>query len=177
MRQYSSFLRVEAPLENVWNFYTNPYNLERITLPRMRLRVVRADSPMRQGARILMSVHIGPFPMHWESLITDFEPMRRFTDSQVHGPFSRWTHTHEFEADGAAATQIRDIIHLELPLGLLGQAAGLSFMERELEALFAWREQAVRHILSQSNPNTNPDPAPNPPPRESSSSSSPPAAP
>ena len=44
-------------------------------------------------------------------------------DTQLHGPYALWHHTHEFEADGAEHTMMRDTVRYALPFGPLGALA------------------------------------------------------
>ncbi len=146
MKRYTSEMRLEAPVETVWNFYSNPHNLPRITLPHLHLRVLRADFPMHKGSRIVFGVRRGPVAVTWESEITEYEPLRVFADSQIRGPFGHWVHRHEFESvDGG--TRVRDVVEMSPAHGFVGRMAWL-VLDHEMHELFRYRERMTRAILS-----------------------------
>lgn len=155
MRRFVSEMRLAIPPQAVWDYYVNLDHLLHITLPRMHLSVLRADTPLRIGSRVLFCVKRGPVPIHWESQITLFEPPHRFADAQIHGPFRAWIHTHEFlSLEEGRATLVRDSLEWELPGGLLGLLTATARIDEELRDLFAYREKKVREILETqaSNP-------------------------
>ncbi len=146
MKRFVSEMRIEAPVEVVWDFYSNPHNLPRITLPHLHLRVLHADVPMSKGSRITFGVRRGPVAVTWESVITEYEPMRLFADRQIRGPFGHWLHRHEFESvDGG--TRIRDTVEMSPAHGLVGRMASL-FLDHEMHELFRYRERMTRAILT-----------------------------
>ncbi len=147
MKTFESILRVEAPIERVWEFYTDLKNLRKITPPSLGLEVVKADLPLRRGSRVVFRAHVGPFPVEWEAVIREFDPPRRFSDEQARGPFDYWSHTHEFEPLGETAARVRDTIRLRPPLGLFGRGALLPLLEREIHSLFRYRAKKIHEIL------------------------------
>lgn len=135
---------VARPLAEVFPFFAEPENLARITPPWLAFRVV-SEGPlvMHEGLRIEYRVSPLFVPQRWESLITLWDPPRRFVDEQVRGPYRYWHHLHEFRraADGVG-TEIRDRVTYALPFGPLGALAH-PIVRRQLEAIFAFRRQVV----------------------------------
>lgn len=146
MKKFVSEMRIEAPLAKVWEFYVDPYNLPKLTLPHMHLRVLRADLPMHKGSRIVFIVRRGPIQTRWESVIAEFEQTRMFSDHLVKGPFDTWRHRHEFEADGDG-TRVRDTLEIGVPLGFFGRMAAAVFLDHEVHELFRYREWMTRKLL------------------------------
>jgi len=150
MKRFVSEMRVDAPLEKVWAFYSNPNNLPKLTLPNMHLRVLRADTPLRKGSRIVFGVRRGPIHVTWESVIAEFEPPNLFTDLQTKGPFDHWLHRHEFESlDGG--TRIRDTLEFGRPRGILHRMATALFLDHEIHELFRYREKVARRLLVEND--------------------------
>jgi hypothetical protein len=79
-------------------------------------------------------------------LIETFEPMRRFSDVQLRGPYRTWNHLHEFEAV-AGGTRMRDRVEYEIPLGPLGEIARSVFVTRQVESIFDFRRQQIERIF------------------------------
>jgi hypothetical protein len=140
-------LRVGRRREEVFAFFADASNLEAITPPFLRFRVLTpAPIEMRPGARIEYALSLFGVPLRWRTRITVWEPGVRFVDEQDSGPYALWRHTHEFESEGEE-TIVRDVVEYMEPLGPLGQVAHALFVERALDRIFDFRREAVRRIL------------------------------
>jgi ligand-binding SRPBCC domain-containing protein len=131
----------------VFGFFADAHNLEAITPPWLRFRVVtRGPIEMRAGTLIEYRLDLHRVPVRWLTRIEIWEPGERFVDVQVSGPYRRWHHTHSFEAhDGG--TCVRDTVRYALPLGPLGGLAHRLFVRRDLERIFDFRCEAVAQRL------------------------------
>lgn len=142
--------RVPRPIEEVFAFFADPRNLARITPPWLGFRIIgssdgdeTAPIHMRTGLRIHYRVRPLGIPQRWTSEITVWDPPHRFVDEQRRGPYRRWHHQHRFvEIEGGTA--IDDVVEYELPLGPLGALAHALLVERQLKAIFAYREHTIR---------------------------------
>ncbi len=139
---------IERPVEEVFAFYTDARNLERITPPWLSFRIL-TDAPveMRPGARIDYRIRVHGLPMVWTSEIREWEPPRRFVDVQIRGPYRVWEHTHQFDAV-AGGTLVRDVVNYELPAGWLGEVVRRLVVARDVAAIFAHRREALAEIFS-----------------------------
>jgi len=138
---------VPHDLVTVFAFFKDPRNLERITPPWLRFRIVHAsDAEVREGTRIAYRLRWQVFPMRWESRITEYEENRRFADEMIRGPYRRWYHRHLFRAvpDGV---EIRDEVEYALPFGPLGRLAHRLTVRRQLEAIFAHRHLRIIELF------------------------------
>jgi hypothetical protein len=140
--------RLEQPLEQVFDFFAEARNLERITPPWLSFEVLTPE-PVAMGVGTLIEyrLRIRGIPLRWTSRIEEWEPGRGFVDRQIRGPYGLWRHRHTFEADGRA-TIVRDSVDYGLPLGLLGEIAHRLFVRRDLERIFAFRQRAVVEALA-----------------------------
>lgn len=139
---------VPLPISTAWQFFSDARNLARITPPWMGF-VVKSEGPvvMDVGTTIDYGIRVMKLPMRWRSLISVWEPGRRFADVMLKGPYRSWLHTHDFvERDGG--TLIRDRIEYSLPMGPFGALANWLFVRRQLEGIFAYRREAVSRILA-----------------------------
>jgi ligand-binding SRPBCC domain-containing protein len=141
--RFEGELWVPAPLDEVFDFFSDAHNLERITPPWLRFHV-ETPGPIVLGAgtRIDYRLRIHGFPMMWQSEIIVWEPPHRFVDEQRRGPYRKWVHTHSFRAqrDG---TSVMDSVQFEVPLALV---AG-PFVRRDVEKIFAYRTAVLREIF------------------------------
>ena len=137
---------VPRTLEEVFPFYADPGNLSRLTPGWLGFTVLTPEVEMRAGARIDYRVRPLGVPQRWTSLISVWDPPHRFVDEQVHGPYSRWHHLHEFRAV-EGGTEIRDTVTYALPLGPLGRLAHALLVRHQLRAIFEYRERRVNELF------------------------------
>jgi ligand-binding SRPBCC domain-containing protein len=130
---------VEADLEEVFAFFAEPRNLERITPPWLRFRIVGEPPPMERGALIDYRLRLHGIPLTWRTEITDWEPPHRFVDVQRRGPFACWIHAHTFAAT-AAGTLMRDTVDYSMTLPRLSNRLVVA---RDLRAIFAYRHAVL----------------------------------
>lgn len=137
-------VRIRRPVEALFPFFADPRNLEAITPPWLRFRIVSStDAPVRAGAEIEYRLRLHGLPIRWRSRITLWEPPRRFVDEQIAGPFRYWRHLHELEPDGDG-TIVRDRVEYEVPGG---RAVNRLFVRRELERIFDHRHRRLLELL------------------------------
>lgn len=136
--------RIERPIEEVFAFYGDARNLERITPPLLGFEVT-TPAPIEMGAGTLIEyrLRLHRVPVRWRTRIESWEPPRRFVDVQVKGPYSLWEHTHTFEEDGPEATVIEDRVRYSIPFGPLGELADRLLVQRDLRQIFDYRRDAV----------------------------------
>ena len=105
------------PLEEVFPFFADAANLQSITPPELRFRILTPlPIEMKQGALIEYQLHLYGIPFGWLTEIAVWEPGVRFVDQQLRGPFGTWIHEHRFDAVSEDQTRIRDEVEYALPL-------------------------------------------------------------
>lgn len=134
--------------ETVFPFFADAHNLEAITPPLLRFRIVTPDPiEMRVGTLIQYRLRLHGLPISWLTSIQAWEPPHRFVDQQVRGPYALWHHTHTFTDDGVGGTLMTDTVRYALPLWPLSRIA-MPLVERDLAAIFAFRRDEVAARLS-----------------------------
>ena len=132
----------------VFAFFADARNLEAITPPLLRFRVVTPEPiAMGAGTMIRYRLRVHGVPVNWLTEITEWEPPHRFVDTQVKGPYALWHHTHTFEPDGDG-TLMRDVVRYRVGFGPLGTLANALLVRRDLEAIFDHRARQVAGLLS-----------------------------
>lgn len=138
------------PLAEVFEFFADAGNLERITPPELRFRILTPRPvPMRPGALIDYRLSLFGIPFDWHTEISHWEPPHRFVDRQLRGPYRRWIHTHEFTAE-RGGTRMLDRVDYVLPFGTLGLVAK-PLVGRQLERIFDFRERTIQQLLGASS--------------------------
>jgi ligand-binding SRPBCC domain-containing protein len=134
------------PVDDTFAFFADASNLERITPPELRFRIVTPwPIEMRRGTLIEYRLALFGLPFSWRTEIGEWMPPHRFVDRQLAGPYRRWIHTHEFAAE-RGGTRMRDRVDYTLPLAPLGLVA-LPLVRRQLERIFDFREQTIQRLL------------------------------
>ena len=153
---------IPAPLERVFEFFTNPKNLPRIMPAWMGVRIEEAmivpppNSPANDfagaGSRFVASYRalpFLPFRIRSEAHIVGFAVNEFFEDIQGQGPFRSWHHRHEFASEtrnGLAGTRLLDQVEYEIGFEPLGRVLNL-FIAPQMRRTFAHRQKAVAQFL------------------------------
>ena len=134
--------------EAVFAFFGDARNLEAITPPLLRFRVLTPDPvTMGVGTLIRYRLRVRVVPVGWLTAIREWDPPQRFVDEQLRGPYALWHHTHTFDPHPDGGTLMRDVVRYALPLGPVGELAHRLFVARDLDAIFDFRAQRIVELL------------------------------
>jgi len=139
---------IPRPLEEVFAFFSDARNLERITPPWLGFRIL-TPGPIRlaAGTRLRYRLSLHGLPLYWTTEIRRWEPPFRFIDVQLSGPYRLWHHTHRFEAF-RGGTRMTDIVRYRLPFGLLGRAVHALKVRRDVEQIFDYRLERIGELFA-----------------------------
>ena len=138
-----SDLWLPRPLDEVFAFFSDAANLERLTPPWLHFRILTPKPiAMRRGTLIDYSIRIHGLPISWQSEISVWDPPHQFVDIQRRGPYRRWHHTHGFAAV-KGGTHVTDVVEFDVPFGFI---AG-RFVKRDVENIFAFRTEALSTLF------------------------------
>lgn len=141
----SSGTLVNSPLERSFEFFANAENLDLITPPWLRFRMItKSPITMSKGTEIQYRLRIHRVPVSWRSEIAIWEPPFRFADRQVSGPFKYWNHSHQLSEDPSGRTLITDQVEYKVPFGKFAHSI---FVGKDLLKIFEFRNQQVEKIL------------------------------
>jgi len=139
---------VPSARDKVFAFFSNAHNLDRITPPFIRFRVLSPQPIIMQvGARIEYALRLRGIPLRWTSEITAWDPRHRFADTQVRGPYRWWQHEHRFE-DLGDSTRVVDEVQYAPPGGRL---VHVLFVKRDLHRIFDFRTQTLAAVFARGS--------------------------
>lgn len=141
VREFLSEIWVPRPREEVFAFFSEAQNLDAITPPWVRFRIVTPGPiTMKEGALIDYKLRVRGFPIRWRTKITEWNPPVRFVDEQLRGPYRLWIHEHEFEAR-EGGTLVRDRVRYAVWFDFLVHNI---FVRRDVARIFAYRTEHLR---------------------------------
>jgi ligand-binding SRPBCC domain-containing protein len=136
-------------LDEAWDFFSSPKNLNEIT-PEDMVFEIKSDVPekMYQGMFIVYAIRpVLNIPMKWVTEITHVVDKKFFVDEQRVGPYHIWHHEHHFEEkDGGVL--MTDILHYNVGKSFLGWFASKLFVDKKVENIFDYRYKILEAYFS-----------------------------
>jgi ligand-binding SRPBCC domain-containing protein len=133
-------------LEDAFAFFADAWNLEAITPPWLRFRIVEAPRKLRTGSLLEYRLRLFGLPIRWRTEITEWRPPFGFTDVQTAGPYRRWEHTHRL-SPVAGGTEIHDRVVYRLPYEPLAGLLAPVTVCPWLTAIFDYRARQTAALL------------------------------
>ncbi|MFM9027680.1 MAG: SRPBCC family protein [Bacteroidota bacterium] len=137
-------------VEEAWDFFSSPENLQLITPPRMNFKITSENLEKKTYAGQIISYRVSPLPVYrttWVTEITHVQMPDFFVDEQRKGPYCMWHHQHHFKkADGGV--NMTDIVHYEIPLGPIGDLMNSIMVRNEIHKIFEYRKKKLEELFS-----------------------------
>jgi hypothetical protein len=134
--------------EDVFPFFADARNLERITPPLLRFRVITPGPiEMHVGTLIEYRLRVHRVPIRWLTSIQAWDPPHRFVDMQLKGPYALWHHTHTFAPAAGGGTTMTDTVRYAIGFGALGELAHRLAVGRDVEEIFRYRAEVVPALV------------------------------
>jgi ligand-binding SRPBCC domain-containing protein len=138
-------VEVNAPIESVYEYYTNPDNIKE-AWPRDVVKESESTTLSKNEPGSEMKVKGEYMGRQAEMLleVAEKEPNRRLVTRQTEGPFKRWESVQEFQGDNNSRTHIRHVIDYEL--GILDKAGNFVTGSQADDKIRQGLEQAAQTV-------------------------------
>lgn len=132
-------------LEEAWQFFATPKNLNEITPEDMVFEIV-SDLPETMYEGLLINYKLKPMfniPISWCTEITHIKEKEYFVDEQRKGPYFIWHHEHHFKAVEGGVL-MTDILHYDIGKWIFGWMAGKLFVDNKVKSIFEYRNNTLK---------------------------------
>ena len=142
---------INKPIEEVFQFFSKPENLSVITPAKLGFKILSPNPiKMEVGRLIDYNIYLMGIPIHWRTLITDYEPPNMFVDQQIKGPYAMWHHTHTFHKV-KGGVEIKDRVVYSIPFGFLGRLLNYLWIKRDLNNIFLYRKKVIDKLFENND--------------------------
>jgi len=149
MNRFEFVQFVPSSLDVVWEFFSSPSNLSKITPPEMGFTITSPVQPeMYPG--MFITYKVSPafgIKLNWVTEITQIRKHEFFIDEQRRGPYSIWHHEHHFKAV-EGGVEMRDILYYRVPFGFIGKLVNYVFVKKKVKQIFTFREQRIKELFT-----------------------------
>src|SRR5215210_4264576 len=88
---------IRKPREEVFDFFADAVNLERITPPELNFHIITPQPiDIKKDALIDYQLKLHGFPLTWKTIISEWNPPHSFIDQALKSPYKQWIHRHIF---------------------------------------------------------------------------------
>lgn len=152
MQRFEYIQFVPANLDEVWDFFSSPANLSKITPPEMGF-LITSPQQTEMYAGMIITYKVSPalgIKLDWVTEITQISHKKFFIDEQRKGPYNIWHHEHHFkEVEGGV--EMHDILYYDVPFGFIGSIANLVFVRNKVKQIFNFREKRILELFPLPN--------------------------
>jgi len=144
VRIFTDEIWIAHPREKVFEFFSNPANLDAITPSWLHFQI-KTPLPIeiRPGTLLEYRLKLKGIPIRWLTEITEWDPPRRFVDRQLKGPYRKWIHTHSFQAK-EGGTLVRDQVEYEIAGWIFEPLIHRFFVGPDLKRIFEHRRMELK---------------------------------
>lgn len=148
MHRLESEMELPIDLATAWDFFSDPANLKKITPDFMGFDILSgADTRMYPGMMIRYRIRpLLGIPVEWVTEITHVQEKSYFVDEQRIGPYKIWHHEHHFEKT-SKGVRMKDILHYEMPFGILGKFVHWFMVGARVQQIFEYRTKVLEEMF------------------------------
>jgi ligand-binding SRPBCC domain-containing protein len=144
--------QLNCSIDRAWEFFSMPSNLAKITPQNMGFKVLDNFQPKEIHEGMIINYIIKPIfniPIKWQTIITQVDFRKSFTDFQQKGPYKLWNHYHEFIVNEKGVL-MKDTVDYVLPFGILGVISKHLLIGKKLESIFEYRKIVLDKLFNET---------------------------
>ena len=143
---FESTLKLNVPVEKLFNWHENEGAFERLTPPFDPVNVTRRVGGI-DGGTVYIAMKAGPVPLTWVTQYYGYKKNVQFLEDQTSGPFvgplpfwnGGWHHKHLFEKIDEDNSLVTDRIEYDFPMKPFVFLLGGRYTKKKLDQMFAYR--------------------------------------
>ncbi|MEX0742105.1 MAG: SRPBCC family protein [Phycisphaeraceae bacterium] len=140
--------RFSRSREELFEFFSDPSNLGRITPPWLDFRILTPlPIDVCEGAQITYRLRLHHVPINWLTRITQWQPPHRFVDEQLAGPYRCWVHEHRLVEEGGQTIMYDRVQFLTRGPRALRHLVHRLFVNQRVREIFAYRQGCLSDLL------------------------------
>ena len=151
---FESTLKLNVPVEKLFNWHENEGAFERLTPPFDPVNVTRRVGGI-DGGTVYIAMKAGPVPLTWVTQHYGYKKNVQFLEDQTSGPFvgplpfwnGGWHHKHLFEKIDEDNSLVTDRIEYDFPMKPFGFLLGGRYTKKKLDQMFAYRRNITENDL------------------------------
>jgi ligand-binding SRPBCC domain-containing protein len=146
--KYQKISQVECGcIEELFNFHLDTHNLERISHPSIKTKVIVHPENTQVGEKIHFTTRRLFIPTYWEVEVETLEKPYKIVNIAHKSPFNYWKHSHTFAQKDYGIEWIEQVEFIP-PLGVVGR-----FLEpviiKEMDDIFEHRHRVTLELLKE----------------------------
>lgn len=153
IHQLNSKQSIEASIEEVWDFFSKPENLNELTPPSLHFKTLSGEKEKTYSGQIITyRIRILPFiHIHWVTEIKNVIPYSSFIDEQRMGPYKFWHHYHQFIVTDTGV-DIIDTVHYKVGFSFIGEILRHLWIKHKLKKIFDYRKEKIVQLFPSKVP-------------------------
>lgn len=145
---------ISAPIHQVWDYFSDPRNLDTLTPPDMRFRILTNPLPRMYAGQVIeyRVEFIRGLPSLWLTEIAHVRENQYFVDEQRLGPYQFWYHEHHFQSQPGGVL-MTDQVTYSIGFGPLGDLIDKVWISHRLKGIFDFRAEKIKTLFTGGIPN------------------------
>jgi ligand-binding SRPBCC domain-containing protein len=139
-------------IEEAWDFFCSPKNLDKITPGDLHFKILN-DVPDKMYPGTMIIYEISPFlniRFSWVTEITVIKQHEYFIDEQRKGPYRIWHHEHHFEKV-SGGVMMTDKLYYDIGKSIFGWLAGKLIIHKKVEDIFNYRYRKLEELFGKKS--------------------------
>jgi ligand-binding SRPBCC domain-containing protein len=148
MRRLKRIQKIPVTLEEAWDFFATPANLNSVT-PKDMVFEITSELPSKMYEGLMITYRLRPvlnIPVKWCTEITHIREKDYFVDEQRKGPYKIWHHEHHF-SEVPGGVMMTDILYYDIGKSIFGWIAGQLFVHRRVRQIFDYRFNTLNDLF------------------------------